>query len=85
MLTYLSEPCPWADKIVAIAHNAMAYERHFILNRAILLKWKSELIMNGLKIICMKKENIVFLDSMLFFRVHYENIRGFGQEATNSW
>jgi len=42
------------QKIVAIAHNAKAFHLHFILNRAILLKWKPELIMKGLKIICMK-------------------------------
>jgi len=50
MLTYLWKPRPWADKIVTIAHNAKAFDLHFILNRAILLKWKPELIMTGLKI-----------------------------------
>jgi len=39
MLTYLSEPLPWANKIVVIAHNAKAFDLHFILNRAIVLKW----------------------------------------------
>jgi len=38
MLTYLCEPRPWANKIVAIAHNAKAFDPHFILNRAILRK-----------------------------------------------
>jgi len=36
--SYLSEPRPWANKIVAIAHNAKAFDLHFILNRAIVLK-----------------------------------------------
>ena len=46
LLTYLTEPRPWANKIVAIAHNAKAFDLHFILNRAILLKRKPELIMD---------------------------------------
>jgi len=52
--------------IVAIAHNAKAFDLHFILNRANMLKWKPEMIMNGLKIICMKMEHLVFLDSVSF-------------------
>jgi len=38
MLSYLCEPHPWANKIVAIAHNAKAFDLHFIPNTAILLK-----------------------------------------------
>ena len=64
MLTYLREP--WANKIVAIAHNTKAFDLHFVMNRAILLKWKLEIIMNSLKIMCMKMEHLVFLDSMSF-------------------
>jgi len=52
------------NKIIAIAHNAKAFDLQFIL-KAILLKWKPELIMNGLKIMCMKMEHLVFLDSVL--------------------
>ena len=48
ILTGLSEPRPSASKIVAIAYNAKTFDLHFILNRAIVLKWKPELIMNGL-------------------------------------
>ena len=62
MLSYLCEPRPWANKIVAIPHNAKAYDLHFSLNRAILLKWKPELITNEAKIICMKIEHLDFLD-----------------------
>jgi len=54
LLNYLCEPRPWASKFVAIAHNANAFDLHFILNRTIMLKWKHELITNGLKIISMK-------------------------------
>jgi hypothetical protein len=66
MLSYLCEPRPWVKKINATAHNAKAFDLHFILNRAILLKWQPELIMNGLKIMCMKMEHLVFLDSVSF-------------------
>jgi len=66
MLIYLCKPRPWANKIVAIGHNAKAFDLHFILNKAILLKWKPELIMSGLKIMCMKMEHLVFLDSVSF-------------------
>ena len=31
-----------------------------------MLKWKPELIINGLKIMCMKMEHLVFLDSVSF-------------------
>jgi len=54
LLTYLCEPRPWASKIVAIAHNAKAFDLHFILNRAIKFKSKPEVITNGLKIISIK-------------------------------
>jgi len=41
LISYLTGPLPWAKKIVAIAHNAKAFDLHFIPNRAILLKWKA--------------------------------------------
>ena len=53
---------------MAIAHNAKAFDLHFILNRAIMLKSKPELITNGLKVINMKMEHLVFLDSVSFLR-----------------
>jgi len=45
-------------------HNAKLFDLHFILNGAILRKWKQKLITNGLKIMCMKMEQLVFLDSV---------------------
>jgi len=47
MLTYLGKPRPWASK---------AFPLHFILNGAIMLNWKPEMIIGGLKIMCMKME-----------------------------
>jgi hypothetical protein len=44
LLSYLCEPRPWVSKVVAIAHNAKAFDSQFILNRAIQMKWKPELI-----------------------------------------
>ena len=66
LLSCLTKPRHLSHKIVAIAHNAKAFALHFILNRAILLKWKFDLFMNGLKIVCMKMEHLLFLDILSF-------------------
>ena len=66
MLNYLCESRPWAEKIFVIAHNANTLDLHCILNRAILLKWQVDMIINGLKIMCMRVEHLVFLDSVYF-------------------
>jgi len=86
MLSYLCEPLPWANKFIAIAYNAEALDLHFILNRAILLKWRHELIMNGLKIMCMKMEHLVFLDSVYFLPCSLRKLpEAFGLAASKSW
>ena len=86
LLTYLTEPSPWAEKIVAMAHNAKAYDLNFILNRAIILKWKPELIMNGFIIMCMKVEHLVFLDIVSFLPCPLRKLReAFGLTASKSW
>jgi len=86
MLTYLSKPRPWANKIVAIAHNAKAFDLHFILNRAILLKWKPELLMSELNIMCMKMEHLVFLDSVSFLPCALRKLpEAFVISASKSW
>ena len=64
MLSYLCEPRPWDNNVIAVAHNAKAFDLQLILNRAILLKWRPEIIMNGRKIMCLKVEHLVFLDSV---------------------
>jgi hypothetical protein len=38
MLSYLCEPRPWVKQIVAIAHNAKAFDLQFILDTAVFLK-----------------------------------------------
>jgi len=71
---------------VAIPHNAKAFDLHFILNRAIILKWKPELITNGLKIISMKMEHLLFLDSVSFLPCALRKLpEAFGLQATKSW
>jgi len=85
LLLYLRQPRPWANKIVAIAHNAKAFDLHFILNRAIMLKWKPELIMSGLNIMCMKMERLVFLDSVSFLPCALRKLpEAFGISASKS-
>ena len=86
LLTYLYELHPWANKIVAIAHNAIAFNLHFILNRAIMFKWKPELITNGLKIIRITREHLVLLDSVSFLPCALRNLpEAFVLQATKSW
>jgi len=65
LLSYLCEPRPWCNKVVAIAQNAQAFDSQFILNRAILLKWTPAVILNGLKIVSIKMHHLHFLDSVL--------------------
>jgi hypothetical protein len=48
---------------VAIADNAKLFGSQFILKRAILMQWKTELILNSLKIVSMK---IVLVDSAIY-------------------
>ena len=66
LLSYLWEPRPWVNKVVAIAHNAKAFDSQFILNRNIQMKWKPELILNGLKIVSMKIEHRLFINSVSY-------------------
>jgi hypothetical protein len=51
LLSYLCEDHPCCTQIIVIAHNAKAFDPHFILKRAIFLKWRPELIMSGQKIV----------------------------------
>jgi hypothetical protein len=69
LLSYLCEPRPWCNKVEAIAHNAKAFDSQFILKRAILLKWKPELILSGLKIIGMNMQRIHFIDSFSYLPI----------------
>jgi len=86
LLSYLIEPRPWCKKVVAIAHNAKAFDAQFILNRAIFHKWTTELIFNGLKIVSMKIHHIQFLDSVSYMSMPLRKLpEAFGLQASKSW
>jgi hypothetical protein len=86
MLTYLCESRPLCDQIIVIAHNAKALDLHFILNRAVLLKWPPELIMSGQKILCMTIEHIKFIDIIRFLPFPLRKLSSaFGLTASKSW
>jgi len=51
-----------------------------------MLKWKPELIMSGLKIMCMKMEQLVFLDSVSFLPCALRKLpEALGLSASKSW
>ena len=59
--TYLCEPRTWVRQIIAIAHNAKAFDLHFILCRAVLLKWRPVIVMSWQKIILMEMESVTLM------------------------
>jgi hypothetical protein len=84
LLSYLCEHRPWCNKVVAIAHNAKAFDSQFILKRAI-LKWTPELILTGLKIISTKMQHVHFLDSVSFLPMPLRKLpEAFGL-SSKSW
>jgi hypothetical protein len=85
-MSYLCEPRPWDDRIVVIAHKAKDFDLQFILNRTILLKWRPELIMNGMTILSMKMEHLTFLDSVSFIPCPLRKLpEAFGLSSSKSW
>jgi len=86
LLSYICEPRPWCKKVVAIAHNAKAFDVQIILERAIFLKWTPKLILNGLKIVSMKIHYIKFLDSVSYMPMPLRKLPdAFGLQASKSW
>ena len=86
LLKYLCEPRPWVRHVIAIAHNAKSFDLHFILSRAVLLKWRPELVMSGQKIILMKMEQIKFIDSISFLPFPLRKLStAFGLTAAKGW
>lgn len=57
---------PRVNKVDATPHSTKAFDLHFIMNTPVLLKMRPEVIMNGLKLICMKIEHLVFRVSVSF-------------------
>ena len=86
LLSYLCETRRWSEKVVAIAHNAKGFDSQFILNRLILMRWKNELIMNGLKIVTMKIEHMVFIDSASYLPMPMRKLpEAFFPSVAKSW
>jgi hypothetical protein len=86
MLSYLCESLPWCKQIIAIAQNAKAFDLHFILNGAILLKWRPHFIMSGQKFICMTMEDLKFIDIICFLSFALRKLSGtFVLTASKSW
>ena len=82
----ISESRPWVRQLIAIAHNAKAFDLHFIFSRAVLLKWRPELVMSGQKIILMKMEHLKFFDSICFLAFPLRKLPGaFGLTAAKEW
>jgi hypothetical protein len=63
LLRYLCKPRAWCDNVVAVGHNARAFDNQFILNKAIFLNCWPQVIMNGLKVVCLRVQHLTFLDS----------------------
>jgi hypothetical protein len=72
---------------VAIAYNAKAFDLHFILNRLVRMKSLPELlIMNGQKIMCLKVENVTWLDSLNYLAMPLRKLPdAFGLTTQKSW
>ena len=71
LLSYLCEPRPWVSKVVTIVHNAKTFDSQFILNITFQMKWKPELILNGLKIVSMKIEHMLFIAGFHIYLCRY--------------
>jgi hypothetical protein len=74
LLSYLCEGRPWCIQIIVIAHNEKAFDLHFILKRAIFLKWQPEVIISGQKIMCMNMEHLKFIHSICFLPFPLRNL-----------
>jgi hypothetical protein len=86
ILSYLCETRPWVKQILAIAHNATAFVPQFILDRAVILKWRPEIIMNFQDIMCTTVEHIKFVDSISNLPFPLLKLAGaFGLSASKSW
>ena len=69
-----------------IAHNAKTFDLHFILRRAVLLKWRPELVMRGQKIISMKMEHLKYIDCISFLPFPLRKLSSaFGLTASKGW
>jgi len=87
LISYTLKSRPWADRIVAVAHNAKAFDLYFVLNRLGRMKLLAErLIMNGQKIMCLTVENVTWLDNLNYLAMKLRKLpEAFGLTAQKSW
>ena len=87
LISFTFKSRPWADRVVAIAHNAKAFDLLFVLNRLVRMKLLPEhLILNGQKIICLKVENVTWLDSTNYLAMPLRKLsEAFCLKAQKSW
>jgi hypothetical protein len=87
LISHTFKSCPWADRVVAIAHNAKAFDLLFVLNRLVKMKFLPDLlIMNGQKIMCLKVENVTWLNSLNYLAMPLRKLpEAFGLSAQKSW
>ena len=79
---YLCKPRNNIDKIVAIAHNAKSFDSQFLLNHTIKRKLTPNILFNGTKIICMRVQHFLFMDSLNFLPMALRNFpKAFGLHA----
>jgi len=86
-MSYTFKSRPLADRIVAIAHNAKGVELLFVLNPLARMKFLPELlIMNGQKVMCLKVQNVTWLDSLNYLAMPLRMLpEAFGFTAQKSW
>ena len=87
LISYTFKSIPWTDRIVAIAHNAKTFDLLFVLNHLVGIKLLPELLnMNGQKIICLKVQNVTWLDSLNYKAMPLKKLpEEFGRKAQKSW
>jgi hypothetical protein len=87
LISYAFKSRHWADRVVSVAHNAKAFDLHFVLNRLVRMKSLPELlIMKAQKIMCLKVENVTWLDSLNYLAMPLRKLpEEFGLTSAKSW
>jgi hypothetical protein len=71
LLTYFCRPRAWCEKVVAVAHNAKAFDTQFILDRAIFLNSVTQVIINDLKVVFLRVKHLTFMTVPHIWLCHY--------------
>jgi hypothetical protein len=73
-IEYLRLSRPFADKVYVISFNSRGYDAQFLLRKFLELSWSPDSIMDGSKILSMKVEGLIFLDSLNFLPMSLKNM-----------